>query len=108
MDVGHARHDKATKLELVTVLGDFDGSRFSRPVIDILKEMSVNGLQMSQVEMAHGRAFSAALNYLATFDDVQLVDVENAKFISEYGQRGVEIRISSAHSAASGMAAARM
>jgi hypothetical protein len=108
MNVGHADSDEATKLELVAILGDLDGPKIARPVVDILKEMTMDGAQVGEIELARRHAFGDALGHQATFDLVQSVGIRNAKFISEYRLGGLEIRIPSAHSTANGVTAARM
>jgi hypothetical protein len=70
--------------------------------------MVVDGSQVGQIESAGRHTFGDALGHQLPFDEVEAVGVENAKFISENGSVWVEIWISSAHSAASGVTAARI
>ena len=108
MDVGHTRLDKSAKLELMAVLGDLDGSHLASPVVDVLEQMMVDGSQVGQIEAAGWHAFDDALSHQLAFDEVEVAGIENAKFISENGSVWVEVRILSAHSAASGVTAARI
>jgi len=108
VDIGHARLDESAKLEPMAVLGELDRSHLARPVVDILEQMTMDSLQMGQVEAARRHAFGRALSDELAFDNVQSVRVKNAKFISENRSVCIEIRIQSAHSAASGVTAARI
>lgn len=58
--VSHADADKPTGLELAAALGDLHLADFSRPVIDILKQVPVNGLKVCKVEIAGVSAFNKA------------------------------------------------
>jgi hypothetical protein len=45
------------ELKLVPTLGDLDLANLTGPIIDVLKQMSVNGLKVLQVEVPLGRTF---------------------------------------------------
>ncbi len=46
MNVGQACFDEAGELELMAAFGNLDGAKLSCPLIDILEQMPVNGLQV--------------------------------------------------------------
>ena len=50
--IRHTRLDEASWLELAAALADFDCSNLTRPPVDILEQVVMNGPQMSEVEIA--------------------------------------------------------
>ncbi len=71
MDVSHSCSDILSKLELTAALGDLDSSDFAGPRIHILQQMSVNGLQMIEVEMTCWNTFSSALRDKLSLDKIE-------------------------------------
>ncbi len=49
MNIGHPCLDVAAKLELMATLVDFDRAQFARPIVHVLKQVAVNGTEMSQL-----------------------------------------------------------
>ena len=62
MNIAHAGMDELAKLELLGALADLDRADFTRPFVDILEQMPMDGLEMRQIESASGYALPAALN----------------------------------------------
>ena len=108
MHVGHTCLDEAAKLKLMTVLGDLHRAHLTRPVVDVLEQMAMDGLQVGEVKVSWRHTFGDALGHELAFDALQSGRVKNAKFISENGSVWIEVRVLSAHSAASGVTAARI
>src|SRR6266568_4198385 len=59
VNIGHARVNVLTELKLLRAFADFDRSDFTSPVVDVLKQVAMKGLQMSEIEFAVGHAFPA-------------------------------------------------
>jgi hypothetical protein len=75
VNVAHAPLDKLPKLELLAVLGDFDGAKLAGPIKNILKKMPMNGAQVHQVKNPNGDAFGGALDNERPLDDIEAVGV---------------------------------
>ena len=50
--------EELAELELVAALGDLDGARLPRPVVDVLEQGPVDRLEVSKVEVALRRSLS--------------------------------------------------
>jgi hypothetical protein len=72
MNVGHAGFDVLPELELMAALGDFDGADFAGPVVDILEQMAVNGLQVAKIEPAGRDALCYALRCKSALHGIEL------------------------------------
>lgn len=83
VNVVHAGGDITAGHELGPALGNFDGTNLTRPVMDILKKVPVNGLEMDEVEVAGRDAFSRALQGQPPLDLFEHGGVTNVEFISE-------------------------
>ncbi|MGB8843942.1 MAG: hypothetical protein WCC64_23070 [Aliidongia sp.] len=106
VDIGHARFDEAAELELIAAFGDFDGPKLAGPVIEILEEMAVNGVEMRQVEASVRNALGDAFDDKAPLSHLQPRSINDAELVSEDCGAGIEIRIAARHSAAKGFARA--
>jgi hypothetical protein len=63
MNIGHAGVDVAPELKLVPAFVDFDRARFTRPIVHVLKQMAVNGTQMSKIKCPDGCAFRDSVSH---------------------------------------------
>jgi len=52
VNVGHSGSDELAEYELTPVLRDLDDAKLSGPVVDILEEMAVDGLQMGEIKIS--------------------------------------------------------
>ena len=81
--VTHARLDVLTELELVAVLGNLDGTKLSRPIVDILEEMPVYGLEMIEVEVPPRYAVLDALRDQTPLGPVQSRQVADLQLVTK-------------------------
>jgi hypothetical protein len=81
VNIGHAGADVLPELELVAALGDLDGPDLSGPVIDVLKEMPVDGAQMREIEIAGGDAVLDPLDDRASFVTIEGDGVGQTKLV---------------------------
>lgn len=98
MDIGHAGFYVAHELELATVLIDFNGANFPRPLVHILKQVLVNGLKMSEVKISLRNTGADALRNKLYFCIFKLARITDAKFVFKNFRARINIRI--IHSAA--------
>ncbi len=108
VDVGHARFDELAKLELLAALGDLHCPQLSRPGVDILKQVAVDRAKVSKVKVTGRCAFNDPLSDKPPLHTGELIGISEAKPVSKDAGAWVEVRIVSAHSAASGTAWARI
>jgi hypothetical protein len=108
MDIAHTGFNEAAELKLVSALGDLDAAQHASPIKDILKQVPVDGLQMQQIEVPGGDAFTDPLRNQGTFEGFELSLVSESRLVPEHRRSRVKVRIIVAHSAASGLALARM
>jgi hypothetical protein len=59
-------------LELLRAFADFDRPNLACPVVDVLEEMAMNGLQVSEIKFALRDTLPASLHSQPSFDFVQL------------------------------------
>jgi hypothetical protein len=78
-DIAHARLDKASELELIPALGDFDCPNFAGPIVDILEQMPMDRTEVVKIETARRDAFRGALNDKSSLDPVQPFRVGDAE-----------------------------
>ena len=98
VDIRHPGWDVLTELELASAFGDFDGAQLPRPVIDILKEVAMDGTKMGQVEWADRHAFSDSVAHQTTLNSIKLAGVANAEAITKDVGLRIDVRIDvSAH-----------
>src|ERR1700723_2007973 len=107
-NVSHPGLDETTELELMAILADLDDAQLAGPVIDVLKEGAMDGLQVREVEIAVRRALAAALNCKPAFEIFQTRLISDVQLVSQHKAAGVDVRIVCAHSAASWWASARI
>lgn len=70
MDIGHAGLNVTAKLELTAALGDFDRSDLAGPVVDVLEQVTVDGFQVGEIELAARDSAITAASYELPFDAV--------------------------------------
>ncbi len=97
MDVGHAGFDKSTKLELRAAFADLNGTNLAGPVIDILEQVMMNGLQVVEVEGAGGDAFGYTLCRHAPFHPIGLSGVGYSEMVPENMRSRIDIPIAQTH-----------
>jgi hypothetical protein len=83
VNVGHADLDELAKLELIARLGDLDGAQLPRPLIYILKKVTMDCPQMGEVKAAKGYAFGDPLGDEASLDLVKLIGIGETKPVSK-------------------------
>ena len=88
MNVGHSSMDELSKLELLSALADFQGADFAGPVVNILEQMVMNGLQMREIEHPAWDSFLGALNDETALNAIERHWIDDAKPISEYAVPG--------------------
>jgi hypothetical protein len=72
----------AAKLELTAALGDFDLSDLAGPVVDVLEQVTVDGFQVGEIELAaRDSAFTAARYELPSM--LSFFCIMNAKLLRE-------------------------
>ena len=108
VDIAHAGFNEAAELKPVSTFCDLDGAQFAGPVKDILKQVPVDGLQMQKIKVAGRDAFTDPLRHQDTFGSLELSLVSDSQLVPEHRRPGVNIGIRVAHSAARGLALARM
>ena len=108
VNVAHADLDELPELELVAVLGDFDGTKLAGPIKNILEKMPVNGAQVRQVKNPSGDALGGALDNERPLYNIETIGVLNSNFVAENDGARIEVRIVAGHSAAKAPTAARM
>ena len=97
------------ELELLMSLANLDRADFAGSLVDILKQMPVNGLKVRKIERPSGYTFSAALDDDAPFDRIECDRVGDAEPIFEGLGTRIDVRIVRAvHLAASALARSRM
>src|SRR5579862_2007821 len=78
-----------------------DGSQLARPFIHVLKQMTVDRLEMGKVEVSFGAPLCQALFNKATFSALKLFFVLNAKLISKHVCAWVKVVFPAGHDPAS-------
>lgn len=91
--VTHARLDVLTELELVPVPGNLDGAELSRPVVDILKKVPVNGPEMIEVEVSPWYAVLDTLRDQTPLGPVQSRQVPDLQLVTKDVCSRIEIRV---------------
>src|SRR5690349_17211995 len=109
MDVGHSGGNVPPELELLRAFADFHRPNLACPVVDVLEQMAMDGLQMNEVEFAGRNSFRDPLRCQHSFGLVQNDRIDDAKPISEDAGTGQKVWISgAAHLAASALIRSRM
>jgi hypothetical protein len=103
VDVRHARLDVLAEHELVAALVQFDGSYLPGPLVHVLKQVAMNGLEMRKIRIARWNALSRSLSGHVALEGVQLRSILDAEPVTKNGRSGINVRIA-VHSAASGEA----
>ncbi len=93
MDIAHAGLNILPELELLGIFADLDRAQFAGPIVDILEQMAMNGLQMSKIEGAAWNAFSASLDNEASFVSIEDDWVSDPETIFEGPGTGIDVRI---------------
>ncbi len=106
MHVGHSGFDISTKLELVPALGDLDGAKLARPVVDILEQMAVDGPKVLQVDVTIRNSFTRTLCDKLALDAVELIRFADSLLVPKNSGSRIDVGIG-AHSSACKAAAFR-
>ena len=101
VNVRHSGFDELAKLKLVAVLGDLDGAQLARPIVDVLKQVSMDRAEVGKVETASGNAFGDALGDKFALSIVEACAVGISEPINENVRSGIDVGVVLAHSAAS-------
>ena len=102
MNVGHSRLDVSPELKLIAALRYLDSADLACPLVDILKQMAVDGFQVVEIKVTVRNAFSGPLCHLPPLKSIECSSIFDITQISENVGAGIDVRIS--HSAASGAA----
>ena len=108
MNVRHAGLDELAELKWLSVLGDLDFPHLAGPGVEILKEVSMNGAKMREIEVAERGAFRDPLGDQLTLDRLQASGVEDVQTVPQNGRSWVDVRIVLARSAGTGVTLAKM
>lgn len=101
MDIGHPSFDETAELELMPILGDFDGAYLAGPIIYVLEQVLVNSPKVGEVEQARRDSLQCPLGYKTPLDKVEPFLVGKRKLIPENCGAGITVGIGPIHSAAS-------
>ncbi len=63
MNIVHAGLNVAPELKLVTAFVDLNSAQFARPIVHVLKQVAVNGTEMSKIECPDGCAFRDSVGH---------------------------------------------
>ena len=108
VDVRPADFDETAKLEQLAALGDLDGADFARPIVQVLKQVTVNSAEVVEIEITSGRALGYALGHNEPLDLIQTGGVLQTQLVPEHRGPRINIGIVAAHSAANATAWARI
>ena len=93
VNIRHTGFDVPPELELMAALGYLHGSKFARPIMDILKQMPVNGAKVRKVEAPFGSAFGCPLDRKSPLGSIEQRRISNAKLVAEYGRTRIGVWI---------------
>ena len=82
----HARLDEASWLELAAALADFDCSNLTRPLVDILEQVVMNGPQMSEVEIACRHCLEKTLGNELPLRGIQRPEMPDLQLVAKNGE----------------------
>ncbi len=68
VNVAHSGLDELAELKLLAALADLDRAQFTGPVVDVLKQVMMDGAQMGEVESAARDRLAAAVRRMKAFD----------------------------------------
>lgn len=83
VNVRHPGFNVTAQLELLPAFRYFDCPGFSRPIVDILKQVPVDRLEMIKIKQSLRRAFRYALRHQRTLDIVKAFGRRKTKFVSK-------------------------
>lgn len=84
VNIGHAVLNEAAELKLAPAFGNLDGANLARPIIDVLKQMAMEGFQVAEVEIAGRDALGDALHHELALEELKLFRIPQAKLVLEY------------------------
>jgi len=79
VNIRHAGVDVLPELELLRALADLDCTDFARPVVDVLEQVTVDGLEVSKIKLSQRDTLRDALRDqrpLCLVDDSSVLDAE--------------------------------
>ena len=77
----------------VAVFGDADIAHFSRPVIDVLKQMPVNGFEVPEIEIARREFFVRSRVAYFRFKCIEFVSVREIELVLQNGRVGIAVLV---------------
>jgi len=107
VNIRDAGLDVLPELKLLAALGNLDRPQFAGSVIDILKQMTMDGAQVLHIEIARRHTFADALGNEFALVIVQARLVTKPEFVFENIRTRIDVRIA-AHSAARALALPRI
>ncbi|MEJ0079363.1 MAG: hypothetical protein WDO17_28805 [Alphaproteobacteria bacterium] len=96
MYIGHSGLDELAELELLLPFADLDGAQFARPVVDVLKKVTMDGAKVLQVEIVAGDPASNPQRDERAFLFVEKSRIGDAEPVSKNGRTWIDVRIASA------------
>ncbi len=102
MDIRHAALNQFCGDEVVATLGNLNRPKLACPFVNVLKQMSMDGLQVLQAEVASWDDFEPSLENQQTLMLVKTGSILDPKPMTEDTRARVEVRILVTHSMAAG------
>ncbi len=93
MNVGHAGFDILPELKLVTAFGQFNGTKLACPVINVLKQVTMDMPQMGEVELSGRNALAGALYDQLSLGVIETLAIGDVQLVSEDGRSRIDVRI---------------
>ncbi len=106
-NIRHASLNEPPELERMASLGNFDRPQLPGPFINILKQMTMNILEMRQVKLTAWDAFRRTLDHKFALEIGKPRRVSDSKFVDEDSGAGIYVGVVPPHWAANGKALAR-
>ena len=93
MNVRHSGRDVLAELELICAFEDFDGAQLTGPIVDVLKQMTMDSAKVGEIKRPGGNAAPTSLDRIAAFDLVQNSWIGNSKAISKSSCAWIDVGI---------------
>ena len=91
--VVHSSLNVASELKLMAAFADLDRAQLACPIVDVLKQVAVNGAEMSKIERPDGYTFRNSISHQAALDSIKPSRIRNAKAITKDFGAGNEVWI---------------
>ena len=81
MNVPHAGLNEPAELELMPALGDLHGAKLARPIVNVLKQVPVDGAKVSEIKSPGRNALSGPLGDKLPLQAGKPRRVDEAQFV---------------------------